>query len=161
MAAEKILLGTGTFAVGGVAVGLTRGGGSFTVERTYRHIEADGDRGPVEGRTVIDTSIAKMVVNGLELFTAANLTKFYPGLSHTDGTITGTLEIAAGDYNDVVWIGATADGDACTITIQNALNLSNLEWSLEDKNEVVPSLEFTAHYAEASRDTEPWSVVFA
>ena len=159
--ADKILLGTGVFTVGGTAVGLTRGGGSFIVEREYRHIEADGDRGLVEGREVIDKENAKLTLNGLELFVAADLLKYYPALSNTTGTVTSTLSIASGDYVDVVWTGATKDGKACTVTIQNALNLANLEWAFEDKNEVVASLEFTAHYSEAARETAPWNVVFA
>ena len=41
--ADKILLGTGVFSVGGTAIGLTRGGGTFSLEREIRHIDADGD----------------------------------------------------------------------------------------------------------------------
>lgn len=52
---DEILLGVGKFYVGNsesdaVAVGLTRGGGKFIVERTYREINADGDPGKVKGR---------------------------------------------------------------------------------------------------------------
>ena len=157
----KILLGTGVFSVGGVAVGLTRGGGKFMVEREFRNIEADGDRGPVEGRQEIDKEVPKLTINGLAIFTAADLLKYYPALSNTTGTITGTLTIAAGDYVDVQWVGKTKDGKGVTIKVDNALNLANLEWGLEDKSEVVATLEYTGHYAEASRTTPPWSVVFA
>lgn len=158
---DKILLGTGIFSIGGTAVALTRGGGSFIIEREYREIGADGDFGPVEGRQVVDREVAKLTVNGLDIFVAADLLKQYPGLSNTTGTVTGTLVIASGDYVDVSWAGKTKDGKAVTITILNALNMANLEWNLEDKNEVVPTLEYTAHYAEASRTTPPWSIVFA
>ena len=164
---DKILLGTGVFTIGGTAVGLTRGGGSFVVEREYRNIEADGDRGPVEGRVVIDTEVAKITINGLELFDAASMVKYYPGVSVTAATtpgtgkdVTGTLSVAAGDYVDVTWTGTTKDGKDAIITLENCLNLANLEWGLEDKSETVPSLEYTAHYAEASRTTPPWKVYF-
>ena len=159
--ADKILLGTGVFSVGGTAIGLTRGGGTFSLEREFRHIDADGDRGLVEGRQLIEREVPKLVVNGLDLFTAADLLKYYPALSNTAGTVTGTLAIAAGDYVDVTWVGKTKDGKACTITVQNALNLANLEWGLEDKSETVATLEYTGHYTEAARTTPPWSVVFA
>lgn len=159
--ADKILLGTGVFSVGGTAIGLTRGGGSFSLEREIRHIDADGDRGFVEGRQMIEREVPKLVVNGLDLFTAADLLKYYPALSNTIGTVTGTLSIAAGDYVDVTWVGKTKDGKGVTITVQNALNLANLEWGLEDKSEAVATLEYTGHYAEATRTTPPWSVVFA
>ncbi|MFY9174533.1 MAG: carboxypeptidase-like regulatory domain-containing protein [Peptococcia bacterium] len=159
--AEKILLGSGIVTVGTTPIGLTRGGSSFTVEREIRQIEADGDRGPVKGRVVIDTEVAKLVVNALEIFNAEDMTKYYPALSlSASNVLTGTLSIAAGDYNDVTWVGKTKDGKAVTIKVENALNLSNLEWTLEDKNEVVPSLEFTGTYDEATRNTPPWSVTF-
>lgn len=169
MAAEKILLGMGVFTVGSTPIGLTRGGGVFKVERKYRVIEADGDKGPVKGRETIDEEIAKLTVNGLDLFTAADMTKYYPCMSvtpdnettPTKNTLTSTMKIAVEDYNDVKFVGKTKDGKAVTINVKNALNLNNLEWKLEDKNEVVSQLEFTAHYDETTRDTAPWNVELA
>lgn len=158
--AEKILLGYGVVTVGATPIGLTRGGSSFTVEREIRNIEADGDRGQVKGRIVIDTENAKLTVNALEPFTAEDMSKYYPGIENTTGTTTSTLQIVAGDYNDVVWTGKTKDGKSVTITVKDAINIDNLEWTMEDKNEVVPSLGFTASYDESSRDTAPWSVAF-
>ncbi len=167
--ADKILLGTGVFTIGGQAIALTRGGGSFVVETEYRDIEADGDFGPVENRKVIDRQVAKLTVNGLDMFTVAHMTKFYPAMTVTaaagetpaSDTLTSSLSIAAGDYVDCSWVGKTKDGKAVTINITKALNVSPLEWNLEDKSEVIPSLEFVAHYTEAARTTAPWSVVFA
>ena len=51
----EIVLGAGKFYVGTGAedaayVGLSRGGGSFVVQRTYREIAADDDPGAVSGR---------------------------------------------------------------------------------------------------------------
>lgn len=158
--AEKILLGYGVVSVGATPIGLTRGGSAFIVEREIREIPADGDRGPVQGRIVIDTERAKLTVNALELFTAADMTKYYPGMSVTTGTLTSTMVIAAGDYNDVTWTGKTKDGKSVTIKVENAINMDNLEWTLEDKSEVVPALGFTATYDEAARDTAPWDVLF-
>ncbi len=161
MTAEKILLGYGVVSIGGTPIGLTRGGSAFIVEREYRNIEADGDRGIVKGRTVIDTENAKLTVNALELFTAADMKKYYPGMSIETNKMTSTLIITEGDYNDIKWVGKTKDGKAVTINIENAINMSNLEWKLEDKSEVVPSLEFAATYDEEARDTSPWNVEFA
>ena len=263
---EPILLGMGVVTVGTNPIGLTRGGSAFSVEREIRDIEADGDMGPVKGRQAIDSEVAKLTVNALELFNSSDMTKYYPAMDvslnagtaevasliitdsanvagdvtvtlnviavttavlSTDsavqvadkirsttftGWITGgtagtttvtftativglktdaiysagttgatgtmittvqgsaasssnimksTLTIVAGDYNDVKWVGKTKGGKAITINVQNALNLGNLEWTLEDKSEVVPSLEFTATYDDATRETPPWSVEFA
>lgn len=162
--ADKILLGHGVFSVGATAIGLTRGGGSFSIEREFRDITADGDYGPIEGRVVVDREVAKLTVNALDMFTAADMEKFYAATDAATTTSTtwkGTLAIAAGDYVDVTWAGKTKDGKVVTITLENCLNRENLEWTFEDKNEVVPSITFTAHYSEATRTTPPWNVVFA
>ena len=165
MVTDKILLGMGVVSIASTPIGLTRGGSKFATERTIREIEADGDRGPVKGRIVIDKEVAKLTVNALELFNSTDMKKYYPGLSvittdPAEDVMTGNLAIIAGDYNDVTWTGFTKDGKAVTIKVTNALNMSNIEWNLEDKSEVVPSLEFTATYDEATRNTPPWNVKF-
>ena len=63
--------------VGDSPIGLTRGGSAFTVEREVREIEADGDKGPVKGRIVIDREVAKLTVNALEMFTQSEITKYF------------------------------------------------------------------------------------
>ena len=158
--ADKILLGYGVVSIGATPIGLTRGGSSFVVEREFREIGADGDFGPVSGRVVIDREVAKLTVNALEMFTAADMVKYYPAMKNTTGVLTGTLSIIAGDQNDVTWVGKTKDGKACTIKVKDAINMGNVEWTLEDKNEVIAVLEFTALYTESTRTTAPWSVTF-
>ena len=76
---ENIILGYGTFYIGETAVGLCRGGGSFKVEREYRPIEADGDKGTVKDRVVIDSSKAKLSMNVLHVLTC--IADFYPGIT--------------------------------------------------------------------------------
>ncbi len=164
--AEKILLGTGVVSVGGFPIGLTRGGSTFTVEREFRPIEADGDRGLVKGRISIDTENAKLSVNMLEPFSSDEIQRYWPGLlvdtsNPAYDVVTGSLSIASGDYNNVSFIGQTKDGKAVTIEIDDAINMDNLEWSFEDKNEVVPSIGFAATYEEAARATPPWRVKFS
>ena len=160
MATEKILLGYGEFSVDDVPVGLTRGGGSFAVETEYREVEADGDKGVVKGRIVIDRQDAKLTLNALDMFSADDMAKFYPALKETTGTITSTLEILATDYHAVKWTGKTMGGEKVTITVDNAINLENIDLTLEDKDEVVPELTYTAAYEEDERNTPPWSIVF-
>ena len=76
--ASEVMLGAGVFYVGDTAVALTRGGGSFVVEREFREIGADGDRGPVEGRIVIDRSVAKLTMNVLTIL--SRVADLYPAL---------------------------------------------------------------------------------
>lgn len=63
------MLGAGVFYIGSTAVALTRGGGQFSVEREFRNINADGDRGPVEGRISMEGSVATLTMNVLTILT--------------------------------------------------------------------------------------------
>ena len=79
----EILLGAGKFYVGtssteASAVGLTRGGGSFVVEREYREINADDDPGAVEGRIVQDAGRPKLKFNSLQWVT--KIANLYAGI---------------------------------------------------------------------------------
>ena len=80
-AADTILLGAGVVAIGGTDVALTRGGSQFVVEREFREINADGDRGPVKDRVVIDASRATLKVNALTFLT--HMADVYAGISVT------------------------------------------------------------------------------
>ena len=165
--AKRILLGYGVFSIGDTKIGLTRGGGQFTIEKEIRQIEADGDRGYIKGRIIQDKSTPKLVMNSLEVITE-NLTKMYPALKETTNSetnktkITGTGSIADSDYNDTVkWTGKTKGGKEVIITIHNAINLENFDWTLADKDEVVAALTYTGCYEEDSpEDFEPWEIEY-
>ena len=71
---SEILLGVGKFYIGADAesaeyVGLTRGGGSFVVEREFREINADGDPGLVEGRVEKEAARPKLKLTALQWLT--------------------------------------------------------------------------------------------
>lgn len=76
--ADEIVLGAGKFYINNTLVALSRGGGKFTVEREYREINADGDRGAVKGRVVMESSRPKMQLNVLTML--SNLTSLYSSL---------------------------------------------------------------------------------
>lgn len=76
--ASEIVLGAGKFYIGQTLIALTRGGGSFNVEREFREINADGDRGAVKGRVVMESSRAKLTMNVLTILT--KLTDLYAGI---------------------------------------------------------------------------------
>lgn len=166
MPAEDIVLGDGVFSIGATDIALTRGGGKFVVERKYKQIEADGDRGPVKGRIRVESSVAKLTVNTLEIL-PANLPKMYPAtqIANVTGppekdTFTAATDVTDADYSTVKFTGVTKGGRSVIITLDNAINMENLDWSLVDKDEVVPSLTYTGAYLENSRKTEPWKVEF-
>lgn len=71
---SEILLGVGRFSIGKTAddavnVGLTRGGGSFIVEREFREINADDDPGLVEGRVEKTSGRPKLKLTALQWLT--------------------------------------------------------------------------------------------
>ena len=78
------MLGAGVFYVGGTAIALSRGGGQFVVEREFRPINADGDRGTVEGRVVEETAKPKLTMNALTFLT--RVADLYPGITTTTMT---------------------------------------------------------------------------
>lgn len=74
----------------------------------------------------------------------------------------GTGEIKAADFKTVKWVGLTKGGNALTITLFNAINVGNIDWTFAEKNDVVPSITFEAAYDNtdsASASTiEPWEL---
>jgi len=86
---DEILLGVGKFYVGAdtataQAVGLTRGGGSFIVEREYREINADEDPGAVEGRIVQEGGRPKLKLKALQFLT--KVASLYAGINAASAT---------------------------------------------------------------------------
>lgn len=79
----EIVLGVGKVYVGAAegsatSVGLTRGGGSFVVEREYREINADEDPGAVEGRIVQEAGRPKLKLYALQWLT--KISTLYSGI---------------------------------------------------------------------------------
>lgn len=159
------ILGNGVLSIGGTDIALTRGGGQFVIERTIKTIVADGDYGPVKGRIRVDGEVATLTMNVLEII-SANMDAMYPAMdvdtTSTPGTaaVTGTLDIVTGDYNDVVWTGEDESGNPVVITLDDAINLENLDWTMVDKDEIVDQLKFTATYDSTTRTTPPWTIEF-
>lgn len=175
MAASDLILGDGVFTIGATttatAIALTRGGGVFSVEREYRQIEADGDYGPIKGRVQLIKSVAKLNVKSLE-WLPNKFQDYYPSISaDVTATMTGgitatisgrglTTNITTEDYNTVTWTGYTKARTKVFIQVDNAINLENLNFAMVDKEEVLNELTFTAAYAAASRNTEPWKIIY-
>ena len=82
--AKEILLGLGVFALDGTDIALCRGGGSFKLEREFRDIAADGDKGSVKDRISLDAERPKLSMNVLTML--SSLKNLYPALKETTGT---------------------------------------------------------------------------
>ena len=168
---RDMILGEGIFSIGEALttssltdIGATRGGGVFSVERTYRKRAADGDFGFVKGRIAIDDETATLTLRALEMY-SSNLTSFYPAITSSVGanltTLTSNLTIASGDYQKVRFTGKTDGANAVQVTLDNAINMSPIKWEFLDKNEVVSELVFTATSLEATTSTPSWTVTIA
>lgn len=80
-AAGCIILGVGKFYIDGTEIALTRGGGQFQTGRTYRDINADGDRGSVVDRVTIDEARPTLALNALTIINS--FTSLYPAVAVT------------------------------------------------------------------------------
>lgn len=76
--AAEIMLGAGLVYIDNALVALTRGGSQFTSTREFRRINADGDRGAVEGRIVMDAEEPTLTLNALTILT--KFASLYPAM---------------------------------------------------------------------------------
>jgi len=176
MAAGDIILGDGVFAIGWttsqtVDVALTRGGGTFSVEREYRQIEADGDYGPVKDRIRLIRSVAKLNMKSLQIL-PYEMDSYFPGLTTTmtaaltagtTATVTGrslTTNVTTEDCGVCSWTGYTKARTKVYIELSQAINLENINFAMVDKEELLNELTYTAAFQTSTRNTEPWKIMF-
>ena len=150
---QEIVLGLGAFYIydgeEAVKIAYTRGGGKFAVERTYRPISFDGLKAYAsQDMIVIDEENVSLEINMLSIFRDSDLTFLYPAMKATTGadgtTITSNddLAIKTDDYRKVAWKGITNTGAPIEITIENAVNVSNIDWSMQDRDEVLQTISY-------------------
>jgi hypothetical protein len=82
------------------------------------------------------------------------------GMTYTDETtyrkIKESLEITDSDYiNNITVVGQKGDGYAFEWIFENCLNDGAISLALQEKNEVVSSTQFTAHYNKSTMTTVP------
>lgn len=147
-------------------LGMTRGGGTFTVTREMRQVEADGIRYRFVGDTFVDSADAylstTLLCNG-----DPNVVK------NTLGTVTVTnvtggkkmqlkTRIEDGDYlEDLCWIGDIADGGLVVIHLANAFNTADFAMTITDKGEVTVPVEFHAFQSDVEDyDYAPFEIIF-
>ena len=150
---QEIILGLGKFSIYDgetkVPIAYTRGGGAFTVERVYRPITFDGLKAYAsQEMIVIDEENVNMEINMLSIFTDADLSFLYPAMKHSSDaqgieiTSNDDLAIKTEDYRKVEWEGITNTGKPVVITIENAVNVSNIDWKMTDRDEVLQTISY-------------------
>jgi hypothetical protein len=157
-------------------LGATRGGSSFEIEQDIKLIEIDGVRGASMGARRVIESNARIVANLLEI-TTANLLLAIAGsdagdfidnsieplpVVATHDQIRRTRNISDLDFiTNIAIVGKVSGSDENIICIiYNALSDEGFALGLEDREEGVLEVTFTAHYSLDDVDTEPWAVMF-
>lgn len=142
-------------------LGMTTGGGSFTMTREMRLPEVDGRRYPHKGAHFVDSmdgylssTLLETTIGNLEALLGkkipatgdpANMYRIHTAIDVDDDYLT-----------NVVWIGDLADGKFVAIVIENAMNTSDFSWTFADKNEGKLPFEFHAHQSSVNLyDTAP------
>ena len=147
-------------------LGVTRGGGSFTVTRESRTPEVDGMRYPFKGSDFIDSADAYLSGTLLEV----NALNFKRLLSTGDSATSGkkttvTMHTAVNTSTDYIphlcWVGDIADGRVVLIELDNAFNTADFNFTFTDKGEGTMTFEFHARQDDVNDyDNAPFRVVF-
>ena len=147
-------------------LGVTRGGGSFTVARETRTPEVDGMRYPYKGADFVD-SVDPYLSGTLLEVNAANFKRLLgSGRVVTTGKkTTVTMNTAIDKDTDYLsklcWVGDIADGRLVLIELDNAFNTQDFSMTFTDKGEGTMTFEFHARQASVlDYDTAPFRVVF-
>ena len=147
-----------------ILLGPTRGGANFKVERTYRNIEYDGEKGDTQGLTTVDDENAILTVKSLNSSLDTFADKL-PGSKITrDETTKKITKIEAGDLGlikeedyikNITVFGHKVGGGYVKITIRRALDKNGLDYSMVQKAEGEIELGYRAHHKYTDESKEP------
>ena len=145
-------------------LGVTRGGGSFTVTRETRTPEVDGMRYPFKGADFVDSVDAYLSGTLLEVTKENFKLLLGTGDATTSGkktTITMHTAVLSADYiTHLCWVGDLADGRAVLIELDNAFNTADFSMTFTDKGEGTMTFEFHARQAAVTDyDNAPFRIV--
>lgn len=146
-------------------LGVTRGGGSFTVTRDIRTPDVDGMRYPFKGADFVDAVDAYLSGTLLEVVPENMKILLGTGESATSGkkaTIRMHTAVEDTDYIDhLCWVGDLADGRLVLIELDNAFNTADFSLTFTDKGEGTMSFEFHARQEDVDDyDYAPFRVVY-
>ena len=147
-------------------LGVTRGGGQFTVTRETRTPEVDGMRYTFKGADFVDSADAYL--SGTLLEVRPNNWKRLLGSGDTSTSgkkTTLTMRTAINPNTDymtkLAWVGDIADGGLVLIELDNAFNTQDFSFTFTDKGEGTFTFEFHARQEDVlDYDTAPFRVVF-
>lgn len=147
-------------------LGVTRGGGSFTVTKEVRTPEVDGVRYAFKGQDFIDSADAYLAGTLLEVNPVNFKRLLSTGEVKTEGKKTiVTMHTAVNPETDyiesLIWIGDIADGRLVMIELDNAFNTQDFSLTFTDKGEGTMTFEFHARQDDVlDYDYAPFRVIF-
>ena len=135
----------------GTTLGMTSGGGTFTIGRETRLPDVDGRRYLHKGAQFVDSMDGSLTSTLIEI-TPANW-QYVIGTTEPLASNTATkkaykIKTMLDDdayINNIVWVGDTADGKFVAIEFYNALNTADIAFTFQDKNEGKLPFELHAH----------------
>lgn len=153
----------------GKLLGATKGGGSFKAVPTFRSIKLDGMRGAAKGTKILEAWEISMGANIAEV--TPETIKTGLGVSVSEQVqeekegytkITGKMCVGNKDYiGNITWVGNLSGAkDLVVIQIFNALNTKGIEFSFEDKGELVVETEFVAHFDMTKMNEVPFVIYY-
>lgn len=172
---KKIQLGAGTIyknlvfsnsAWSGTVLGATSGGNTYNITNEQRDLgnDIDGVHVKVKGLQVKQGETASLEVNFVEL-SQEIIKKAIIGEADSDTTVGGfdviktKAQIESGDYFDNIgFVGFTAENKPIIIIMENALCTSGLSNNPQDKNPTVSKVTFECS-AELNNDGDDYDVL--
>lgn len=148
-------------------LGMTSGGGTFTITREPRLPEVDGRRYLHKGAQFVDSMDGYITSTLVEITPENWKTVIGTTAPFDDNTaakaaykIKTVLDNAA-YLTDITWVGDLADGRFAVIVLNNALNTSDITFTFADKNEGKLPFELHAHQSGVNvYDTAPFRICF-
>jgi len=164
------VFGTDTYTTAkadGRLIGTTRGGSTFNVTADVRKIEADGAKGDTKGLQQINSWMAEITSNFLEISSEV----IQRSLTNTtvDSTtydyyekITMSNYICNTDYlTNIAYVGKIAGTSVpIIIVLKNVLGLGGLTFGTADSSEAVNPITFKAHYDSTDLSTVPVEIYY-
>ena len=156
----------GTVTGKGTLLGVTNGGGTFTVSREMRNPQIDGLRYRFKGDSFIDSADPQLSTTLVEC-TPENFALGFGGTVTTEtGSKIHTVKMQTALTDDIYmdnlcWVGELSDGRLVIICLYNALNVADFTFTFKDKGEGNFGVEFHGCQSGFSDyDEAPFEVVF-
>lgn len=146
-------------------LGVTRGGGSFTVTRETRTPEVDGLRYGFKGSDFVDSVDANL--SGTLLEATTNNFKVLLGTGEVKKENQKTIikvrtAVKDDDYiPKLCWVGDLSDGRLIMIELDNAFNTADFSLTFTDKGEGTMTFEFHARQEDVlDYDYAPFRIIY-